>query len=86
MTGPLSILVEEMSLPAGSPQEAAQVAGALRDSLEQMFAQDQAAGLVWRGSLDRLTLDLPEGRGCEETGRAIARALRDRLAGPEPAR
>ena len=83
MSAPLSILIEEMSLPAGSPGEAALVAGAMRASLERLYAADSAAGLTWRTSLDRLSLELPEGRGFEETGAAIARALRDRLAAHE---
>lgn len=83
MSAPLSILIEEMSLPAASPREAAIVAQAMRASLERLYVADSAAGLTWRTSLDRLSLELPEGRGCEETGVAIARALRDRLAAPE---
>lgn len=83
MTASLSIVIEELSLPAASPREAAMVAEAMRASLERLYSADSAAGLAWRNSLDRLSLDLPEGRGCEETGAAIARALRDRLAAPE---
>ncbi len=84
MSAPLSILIEEMSLPAASPREAALITGAMRASLERLYAADSAAGLTWRTSLDRLSLELPEQGGCEETGLAIARALRDRLAAPEP--
>jgi hypothetical protein len=83
VSAPLSILIEEMVLPAASPREANRIAGALQASLERLYAADAAAGVAWRSSLDRLTLEMPEGRGCDETGRALARALRDRLAAPE---
>ena len=85
MTQPLSIQIDQLSLPVASPREAARVARAMQAELERMFADDLAAGLAWRGSVDRLALELPEGRSCEETGSAIARAVRDRLSATDRA-
>lgn len=80
MTEPLVIRIEQLSLPVGSAGDAMRVTHAMQDSLERLFAADQAAGLAWRRSVDSLTLELGERRGCEEIGTALARALRDRLA------
>jgi hypothetical protein len=83
VNGPLAIRIDQLSLPVGSPREAERVAEAMQTSLERLFAADMAAGREWSGSVDSLALDLPDGRSCEETGAAIARAVRDSLAAPE---
>jgi hypothetical protein len=84
VSGPLSIRIDQLTLPVGSPREAERVAQSMQASLERLFAADMAAGREWSGTVDRLALDLPDGRSCEETGAAIARAVRDSLAAPEP--
>jgi hypothetical protein len=86
VTAPLAIRIDQLSLPAGTPREAERVAAAMQASLESLFAEDRALGLAWDGSIDEIVLDLPDGRSCEQTGAAIARAIRDRLASPERTR
>jgi hypothetical protein len=86
MTASFTLSIDSLSLPVGGEAEAAMVAQSMTATLEELHARDMASGIVWREVLDKVSLEVRDGLGAQETGQALANHLRDRLAILEDAR
>jgi hypothetical protein len=74
------IAIDTLVLPGLAAADVRRVAAALEVELGRLIAADRARGVAWRGTIETLSLDVPRGADPETLGRALGRALRDRLA------
>ena len=85
MRGPATIEIGELLIPGATEADGIATARATQRELGELYRDDVSRGRQWRDDVPAIALELDSGMSPDVLGRALARAIRERLLSHEQA-